>query len=273
MKDHFPVPTREKKIKALIIDDEEDARENLRNTIGELQDTPVVIIGAASDTIEAEMLIRQLAPDVVFIDIEMPGEDAFLFLERIAPLPFLVVFVTAYHEYALKAFRINAVDYILKPISSTEIAGVIEKLTFRLAGSRLLHEAGFYKTLSGALSGNTVPRQVRFRTGNSLEIVPVADLYYLEALRAYSRVCFQAGGKGRELIISQSLAEYEDILPQQLFYRIHKSYLVNCRQVKKVISQPAMAVVMADGAVLPVSRRKYASFISFLSVDHSFPGL
>src|ERR1700689_5825299 len=122
------MPSDNALLNVLIVDDEMEACDNLKNILMEYVDKEINIAGIANNTREAEAQINNFLPDAVFLDIEMPNENAFHFLSRISPFGFEVIFVTAYDEYAIKAFKLNAVDYILKPISIAELTAAVQKL-------------------------------------------------------------------------------------------------------------------------------------------------
>src|SRR5690242_15259365 len=126
------MPANSKSLQVLIVDDEKKACTNLKNILLEFVDPGIVIAGIANSTAEAESLIADTTPDAIFLDIEMPTENAFHFLDRISPVNFEVIFVTAYEEYAVRAFRLNAVDYILKPISIAELKKAVQRLKDRI---------------------------------------------------------------------------------------------------------------------------------------------
>ncbi len=137
------MPLYSKQIQILIVDDEKKACANLRNILLEFVDPGLQIVGEANSTMEAEQLIAIHKPDAIFLDIEMPNENAFHFLERIAPFDFEVIFVTAYEEYAIRAFRLNAIDYILKPISIKDLSTAVQKLKDRIRHKRIIDNKNF----------------------------------------------------------------------------------------------------------------------------------
>lgn len=252
----------EKNLSVVIIDDEKEACRNLSQLLHTYVDTGIQIKGMAHNTREAGELIRNTSPDAIFLDIEIPGEDVFRFLEELPPGLADVVFVTAYDEYAIRAFKANAVDYILKPIDIEELSRAIRKL----------QEKKHYRQLSGespekwnlpAIS-KTTPHQITLRNHHQIEIVDFRDLLYIEANGNYSRVYFQYQQQTRSIMMSYAISEYEDMLPATLFYRIHKSYLVNCLHIKKILKETTPVILLADRYRLPVGRRRYTSLLSHL---------
>ncbi|MBL7713274.1 MAG: response regulator transcription factor, partial [Chitinophagaceae bacterium] len=201
-------------IKAIIIDDEYEACLNLKNIIENYVRMPQLqIAGMAQDTADAERLIAAEAPDVVFIDIDMPSEDAFAFLERIAPVPFEVIFITAYDEYAIQAVKIHALDYILKPVSITEVRSAIEKLVDKFS------RQGVPDAAAARQDKAVVPQTLKLRTTRTLDIVAVADIVFLEARGAYSYFYTVTDGIVKEIMVSRPIAQFQEILLKSSFFR------------------------------------------------------
>ncbi len=247
--------TRE--LNVIIVDDEDDACRNLQKTLVEYIDHGINVNSIAHSTAEAERQIALHKPDVVFLDIEMPEENAFDFLDRIFPFNFEVIFVTAYDEYAIRAFRLNAVDYILKPISIEEVSNAVKKARERLAYKQIVEEKGGYSTLLNNIQNKAKPDKIKLKDNTSFDIVDFADILYVEAKGSYSSVCFIKDRQTEKRILTSStLNEYEDMFPMDVFCRIHRSLLVNCRQVKKIMNGDNCFVLMNNKERLQVSRRR-----------------
>lgn len=259
------MPTNGKPIKVLIVDDEKKACSNLKNILLEFVDPGINITAMANSTADAEEYITKFSPDAIFLDIEMPNENAFHFLERISPFEFEVIFVTAYEEYAVRAFRLNAIDYILKPISIAELKKAVQKLKDRIRYKKIIEDKNTtYIELADQVENKAKPHKITFRDINTTEVVDFKDLYFIEAQGSYSRVVFTKGKVIKEMVLSNPLSDYEDLLPSDLFYRIHRSYLINCGQIKQITNDGNNQVVMKDDLSIPVSRRRYASLLQFL---------
>jgi two-component system LytT family response regulator len=253
------------KLNVLIVDDEKEACINLRNMLIEYIDPEISIVGIAYNTKEAEEKIKELNPDAVFLDIEMPNEKAFHFLNRIAPVTFEVVFVTAYDEYAIQAFKLNAVDYILKPISITELSNAVKKLKEKIYYKKIVAVSDTpLADMLKQISNKTKPHRLTLKDNNNVEVIDFKDICYIEAQGSYSRILFIKDSVVKEVTMSTSIAEYEELLPDDIFYRIHKSYLINCRHVKKILKDDSNHIVIRDEFTLPVSRRRYALLLEFL---------
>jgi len=256
------------RVNALIVDDEKKAGANLTYMLKEYVDPGINVVGIAKNTEEAEKQIHFHSPDVVFLDIEMPHENAFHFLERITPFNFEVVFITAYDEYAVKAFKLNAIDYILKPISINELKAAVHKLKEKLAYKTLAGGNPSYLEISNTISGKKQPHSITLKDTNCVEVIDFNDIYFIEAQSSYSKIIFLKDAYAKEMIMSNPLAEYEDMLPADQFYRIHRSYLINCRRIKKIFNDGAAQVRISDDFTVPVSRRRYPFFLEFLKNNH-----
>jgi len=257
-------------LNVLLVDDETEACENLKNILNEYVDSDIKVVGIANSTKDAERLIALLSPDAVFLDIEMPNENAFRFLERIHPFNFDVIFVTAYDEYALKAFKLNAVDYILKPISIPELIGAVAKLRERVRFRQvIINNKSYLGELSHAITNKLKGSKLTLKEGSNIEVVDFKNIYFIEAQGSYSRILFAKENIIKETIMSVSLADYEEMLPSDIFYRIHKSYLINCAHVKKIHKDDTSQVVLNGSFTLPVSRRRFTLLLEFLN-SHNY---
>lgn len=254
-----------KPINVLLVDDEKEARNNLQQLLHRQHEQDIRIIGQAQNTREAEQIISEQMPHAVFLDIEMPGENALRFLERLAPFSFEVIFVTAYDVHAIKAFRLNAIDYLLKPIHPLELSMAVGKLLERLQYKYLTTDNDWrYKELNGQISGRNSPQKITLRDTQSLEIVDFRDILFLEAKGSYCRVVFRANGAEKSMTMSYNLAEYEELLPSHMFLRIHRSYLVNVLHIRQLTKGESAQLVLHNGTLLPVGRRRLNNVIDFL---------
>ncbi|XZF13491.1 LytR/AlgR family response regulator transcription factor [Chitinophagaceae bacterium MMS25-I14] len=253
-------------LKALIVDDEHAACSNLQKALAGIKDIPVEVVGIAHNTKEAEACVLTLQPTVIFLDIEMPNENAFRFLERITPYSFEVIFVTAYDEYAVRAFRLNAIDYILKPLDTGELKKALEKLEERLAFKKFRTASLLpLKTLQEQVEQRKEQQQVIFRDNTHWEIVSFSNILYIEAMRSYAKAVFLKDGQERSLVVSHSVAEYEELLPGNIFLRVHKSFLVNYEHINGMWKEQEQGFISLKNKIqLPVSRRRYTDVIAFL---------
>ena len=253
------------KINVLLVDDEEEACANLQHVLHEYVDSTINIVGRAHNTTAAEQLILKSKPDALFLDIEMPNENAFAFLERISPVNFEVIFVTAYDEYAIRAFKLNAVDYILKPLSIPELARAVERLKERLEFKSLVREKNrSYTDLSKQVTNKLKSQKITLKDNNNFIVVDFKDIYFVEAQGSYARVLFGVDNAVKEIVLSNSLSDYEELMPDNQFYRIHKSYLINCAHITRILKDDTSQIVIKNQYTLPISRRRFQPLLEFL---------
>lgn len=252
-------------LNVLLVDDEREACENLQNILSQFIDHPVNIMGFAHSTREAEEKIRQLSPDAIFLDIEMPNENAFQFLERVGAVNFDIIFVTAYDEYAIRAFKLNAVDYILKPINIEDLKKAIEKLKERVTYRKIINiNAQGYNDLAQQINLRKKQSQIILRDNNTWETLPFTSIVYIKAMGSYSKIFYQTNGEEKNILMSRSISEYEDLMPKDMFFRSHRSYLVNCDYVQKLTKEEIPSIVLTDKTVLPIGRRRFSELVAFL---------
>jgi two-component system LytT family response regulator len=244
-------------IKAIIIDDEENARVALSVLIKE--HTPEIsILGMYESLQEANPAIVKLRPDVVFLDIQMPGETG-LELWKYFPQPFFdVVFTTAFSQYAIEAIRLSALDYLLKPIDIDELTRVVDKMTNQQPSKKIEERL---LALEKNLTGTQTASQIVLPTLESFIVVKIADILRVESDDNYTRF-FLVDGTAH--LVSRTLKEYESLLPKPLFQRVHQSHLINLKFVKLYIKGKSGQIEMINGEKLPVSRERKDSLIEAL---------
>lgn len=234
-------------LKAIIIDDEKDAVFALRKMLEQFC-TGVVVAGEASNALSGLKLIQQVQPDVVFLDVEMPGGTGFEMLETFEGSPFSVVFTTAYQQYAISAIRAGAADYLLKPIDVEELRNAIARVEARLAEQRTSRPS--YEEY-----------KVKIVQQNGTFFLPCQDILCIEGDGRYSTIF---GTDGKTHLVSRNLKEFEEELAPYRFFRVHKSFLVNCRHVVRISHSDGGFAVMSDGRQIEISRRKKVEFQEFM---------
>ena len=228
-------------IKGIIIDDELSGRENLKTLI-ESYCTEISIIGTASSAIEAKKLLIHLSPQVIFLDINMPVLDGFDFLEIIDSCKYKLVFVTAHDEYAIRAIKAKAVDYLLKPIDIRELQQTVKRL------------------LDNVIETDTIENhsdKVILPVSNGFKVINEEEIIRLEADDCYTHICTTTEKK---ITISKTLKEFEEKLSDNKFFRVHKSHLVNLSHIKEYSKLDGGIISMSDGVKIQVSRRKGPEF-------------
>jgi len=246
-------------LRALIVDDEADARDNLRLMLEE-HCPEVEVAGQAGSAEEARERIRELQPSALFLDIKMPGEDGFALLESVAELDLPVVFTTAYDEYALKAFKQNAVDYLEKPIDPEELRRAVGKLVRQageLGGTRPSAIEALMKDPASPLSSRVA---VPGREG--LTLLRHDDILYLEANDSYTTIHLR---DGKRSVSSKHIRVFENNLDPKTFFRVHKSYIINLAHLKSFNRAEGNMAVLEGGGMVPVSRRRLADFLSLIN--------
>jgi two-component system LytT family response regulator len=234
----------------VIVDDEEPARAILREYL--VGQAGVEILAECRNGFEAVKAVADLKPDLVFLDIQMPKLDGFEVLELIGR-EVAVIFVTAFDEHAIKAFEVNAVDYLLKPVSAERFTAALDRARLRVLTSRPTPVA---EVLAAAHPQDRARERILVRQGPKVHVIPVEKLDYAEAQDDY--VCLHTEGKA--LLKQQTLGELELSLDSARFVRVHRSFLLNVERLAKIESdsKEARTAVLLDGTRLPVSRTGFA---------------
>jgi two-component system LytT family response regulator len=242
-------------LKSVIVDDEEKSAENLRILLQDFCED-VEVSACCSNVDEAIEAIRKHQPDVVFLDVQMKGETGFDLLEKMPKVNFEVVFTTAHAEYAIKAFKFSAIDYLLKPIDIAELQQSVAKVQKKLNNNMTERLQQLMRNLRDPSGDNY---KLALPTTDGLFFVKVSSIIYCEASSNYTEIYTD---DGRKHVVSRTLKEYEDMLTDHGFYRIHNSYLINLSAVKKYIRGEGGSVLMNNGRSLDVAKRKKEGFLA-----------
>jgi len=243
-------------IDCILIDDEPANTRVLKKMLEEFC-PDAHVIGEATDAAQAEELIRQQRPDLLFLDIEMPYGNAFDLLERLMPVDFEVIFVTAFNEYSLKAFRYNALDYLLKPLNIGELQTAVQKASERLR----LRDSN--RQLNNLLANLRQPdahlHHLALPNMEGLSFVPVNTILRCEASGGYTLFYLRNGEK---ILSSKNIKEYEEILPADTFLRVHSAHIINLQCIRKYHKGRGGYIEMEDQAMIEVATRRKADFLS-----------
>jgi two-component system LytT family response regulator len=251
----------ENMLNAVIVDDEDSGVESLRLLLNKYC-TNVNVVAVANSVSEAEEKIPPLSPDIVFLDIAMPFANGFELLKRIKNKNFSVIFTTAYNEYALKAIKHSALDYLLKPIDPEELVLAIKKCEEHKSSKAPSLEK--IENLVNALAQSSQKVQkLPVPTLDEIMYVDIDTVIRLEADSNYTNIFLSDKQK---LTSSKTLKEFESLLSGQKFFRIHKTHIVNLDFIKKYIKGDGGYVVMADGKTLEVSRLKKTELLLQMSL-------
>jgi len=243
-------------INAVIVDDEELGRNVLKNLLKKYV-PQVNVVGEAASVKEAKKVIAESIPSLVFLDIEMPGGSGFDLLEQIENPPFSVIFTSAYNQYAIKAFKYSAVDYLLKPISTDELIAAVKKIAVPESKNNM-QQALQHFIESFNKGGISKSNKVALPTLDGLVFIDIADIIRCEADGKYT-YCYIAGGK--KLYSTRSLMDFEEQLTLHGFCRIHHAHLVNLNHIKNYVKGLGGYVIMSNGDSVVVSKRKKEEFI------------
>jgi two-component system, LytTR family, response regulator len=247
-------------INCVIIDDEKPAREALEMMITRFFPGRAEVIGKAASLKEGVICILKEKPDVVFLDIEMPGEDGFRLFTYFEQVPFSVIFITAYKEYAIKAIKHAALDYLLKPVNVGDLRqafDLFEKKQLREISGENIRKLAFALT-----PGFTAVEKIALPTFAGFQMERVNDIMFCQADHNYTEVHLTGG---RKVTISKALNVVEDLLPESLFFRIHKSYLVNLNYIKLFSREEGFHVILENGVRLDVAGRRKEEFLKVLT--------
>src|SRR3954470_4716389 len=241
--------------KAVIIDDERLARNELKKLLLEFPE--IEVVGEAANANEGLEKIENLSPDLVFLDIQMPGKTSFDMLQDLEKAPH-VIFTTAYDEYALKAFEVNALDYLMKPVEPKRLSDAIQKVQFEVSKER----AGVNGMINrGPLTEND---QVFVKDGERCWFVKLSEIRLFQSVGNYAKVFFA----GNKPLILKSLNALEERLDEKTFFRANRKHIVNLRMVEKVepYFNGGLLLELKGGEKIEVSRRQTVKFKEMMSL-------
>lgn len=237
-----------KTIKAIIIDDEKNAQECL-NSLVALYCPQVKIIGIASDIQQGKNLLKKNHPDLVFLDISIGSDTGFDLLECLDSFTFQIIFTTAHSEFAHHAFRVNAIDYLLKPIDPKHLITAVEKAQ-KITQTFLLEQQ--LQTLTRSLTPKH-PKRITISTVEGFTFLETDHIIRLEGSGNYTTFYLT---KNEKTISSKSLRYYENLLPVDCFFRCHQSHMIHLSYVKRVLTKEGHRVELKDGTIVPISRMR-----------------
>lgn len=254
-------------LRAVIIDDETNAREALTNLL-RLVCPEVEICGEAKNADLGIELIKKERPNLIFLDIQMPGKSGFDLLSSFEKVDFGVIFTTAYQEYAIRAFRFSAIDYLLKPIDPDELQAAVEKYKSQAASVNPQQLQILQEQLDTTRSPRLVQRsrnenqRIALPTAEGIHFVQMTEIIQCESLGSYTKFHLV---KGPAIVVSRLLKEYEEILDNYYFFRVHQSNIINLEHIKRYVKGDGGQVWMSDNTEIEVSRRRKEEFLSLLS--------
>ncbi len=239
-----------KSYKTIIIDDERLAREEVKRALSNYPE--FVVLGEAANVDEAIVLIEKERPDLIFLDIHMPEKSGFDLLEELAVVP-EVVFTTAYDQYAVKAFEVNALDYLVKPLRDERFSKTIEKVKAELAKKE-------------EIKVDVLPmhRKIFIKDGEKCHFIPLSEIHFIESLENYARLYFG----DQKAMIKRSLNLLEEKLDSTVFFRINRSQIINTQYIKEIhpYFNNKLQIKLTTGETLEVSSRQSVKFKNWNSL-------
>lgn len=232
-----------KKIKVIIVDDERLAREEVKRALKNYED--FVLIGEAENADDAKILIEKEMPDLIFLDIQMPEKSGFDLLESLENVP-NVLFITAYDQYAIQAFEVNALDYLMKPIREERFAKAIQKIRDTIQKRSFVNEI------------IAKDRKIFIKDGEKRFFIQLDEIYLIESLENYTRLFFQ----DKKALQRRSLRQWEEILDENIFFRINRTEIINIKYIQAINTTDSgrLEVKLKTGELLEVSNRQSVKF-------------
>jgi two-component system LytT family response regulator len=237
-------------IRAVIIDDEELARETISEMIS-VYCKDVEIVGESASVKSARKLIGEVQPDLLLLDIQLTDGTGFDLLKTMTHYAFKVIFITAYEDYALRAFKFSALDYLLKPIDPGELVDAVDRARTSLEESDM--NVKIKALFSNMDSFSKEGKKIVLKTANNVHIVNLTDIIRCQSDKNYTHFYIS---NHESVVVSRTLKEYDEILSGYNFYRVHQSHLINLSHIKRYEKADGGYLVMSDESVVPVSFRK-----------------
>ena len=246
-------------LKAIIIDDISEFRDTIRKIVLANNSNDISIVAEANCVKDGELAIKKHEPDIVFLDIEMPDGTGFDLLQKFNSVFFKVIFITAYQEFSIKAFKFSAVDYILKPIDKDELQSAIERAKETIDKESL--NTKFQALFSTINSKNNHPQKLVLKTADRIFSVNIDDIIRCEADKSYTTFYLV---DEKKIVTSKTMKEYDELLSEHFFFRSHQSHLINMKFFDHFVKKDGGLIVLKDKSEVPVSSRKKDELISLI---------
>jgi two-component system LytT family response regulator len=251
-----------KAIRAFIVDDEFQSR-NLLQKLLEQYLPEISLVGVASTVEKGLQGIRDLSPDIVFLDIQMNGETGFDLLNRLSDINFDLIFTTAFDNYAIKAFRFNAMDYLLKPIVPEELIEAVNKVKLKTAATQSASKKLFEQLQQDMLNPQKIHDRITIPTTEGYLVISIQDIVYCQADSNYTEFYLT---NEKRIISSYTLKQYDEILTKLSFFRAHRSYLINMAHIKMYRKGEGGEIVMSNDHKIELSRAHKDEFMHLLNI-------
>ena len=249
-------------ITTYIIDDEFQGR-NLLHTMLQQYFPEIIILGEACSVKEGLEGINKFEPNIVFLDIQLKEETGFDLLNRLPKIDFALIFVTAYNQYAIKAFRFNAIDYLLKPIIPEELIEAVNKVKQRISSTKTDSKKLVDQLFKDIQDPKKNHDKIAISTSDGFNIIPFNEIIYCHAISNYTRFYLT---DGKSFLSSYTLKQYDELLTTHSFFRAHRSYLINMAHVKMYKKGEGGEIVMSNGDEIELSHTHKAEFLKLLNI-------
>lgn len=244
-------------IRLIIVDDDANSRKTLKTLLSTFSD--IHVVAECDSAITGINAIRRLSPDIVLVDVEMPGKNGFEMIAEVSDISFETIFITGFEQYAIRAIKASALDYLLKPVDAIEITEALNRF------KQKIHTAATVKQIQWLLENYRAGRNehitITIPTNNGFEFIRTDNIIRLESNSNYTT--FHLVGH-HKLVIAKTLKEMEELMPGNLFCRVHHSHLINISLVKSYKKADGGSILMADNTEIPVSRHRKNEFMAFL---------
>jgi two-component system LytT family response regulator len=242
-------------IRTVLVDDETDSIRVLQKLL-ETYCPRVTVVGTAEGVETALAVIQATHPDLLFLDIEMTQGNAFDLLNKLRPLSFQVIFVTAFDNYAIRAFKYSAVDYLLKPVDIDELVGAVDRVAERSQQKGIIEQMQVFLDNMG--NYNHAQQKMAVPTVEGLIFINLKEVVRLEAKSSYTQIVLD---NGEFITATRTIKDYEDILPESMFCRIHNSHIINLFKIEKYNKGRGGFVTLEDGSTIEVASRRRQEFL------------
>lgn len=244
-------------IKTILVDDEINARNLLEKLLERYFPDKFLILAKCESVDDALIAIEKFNPELIFLDIQMPQKNGFQLLKEVKTINFEVIFTTAYAEFAIDAIRSSALDYLLKPISYVDLASTIKKYDEK--ANKASEQQKLMLLIENLDTGSSIYNKIALPVEYGFEIIKINSILYCEADNNYCKVyCLD----GKRIVLSKTLKYIEDLLPNTIFHRIHKSFLVNLNYITRFDKTNELKIELTNGQILPVSIRQKEEFLN-----------
>jgi two-component system LytT family response regulator len=247
-------------INIVIVDDEQQVIDTLTKVFTGFF-TQVNVVGSATNTADAYQLIKETKPQLVCLDVEMGTENGFQLLEKFDDIDFHVAFITAHEEFALKAIKFSAIDYIIKPASISELKTLLQKVDSN--GQKKSENLKVKHMFGNMFSADKNEHKLTVSVSEGIEFIKVCDIYYLSADGSYTHFYLRNGTK---ITTSKNLKFFEGVLEDYGFFRIHNSTLINLKHIRKLNKSDGGYVIMENNEALSISKSRKEEFFNLLSL-------